>query len=175
VQLNKDFYWARVPMARGQAFDLAGWNDLPGGDLLEDFVSDLIAAPGASRLESIEPERGSYRFAAVLDHRLETCLFLSAKEPWCLPDRGAIAASLGDSLADSRIDAFLATPAAEAAFTGRTICNCFDIGIGTLRRAIVDDGLSSLAEIGAALRAGTNCGSCIPELNAFLREATPAA
>jgi assimilatory nitrate reductase catalytic subunit len=31
--------------------------------------------------------------------------------------------------------------------------------------------LTTIAEIGAALRAGTNCGSCIPELQAILRDA----
>jgi assimilatory nitrate reductase catalytic subunit len=41
----------------------------------------------------------------------------------------------------------------------------------TLHDAIVSRRLTSVAEIGAALRAGTNCGSCIPELNAILNEA----
>jgi assimilatory nitrate reductase catalytic subunit len=35
--------------------------------------------------------------------------------------------------------------------------------------------LTSVAEIGAALRAGTNCGSCLPELATILREAEGAA
>jgi assimilatory nitrate reductase catalytic subunit len=39
----------------------------------------------------------------------------------------------------------------------------------TLQRIIAERRLTSVAEIGAALRAGTNCGSCIPELKAMLR------
>ena len=31
---------------------------------------------------------------------------------------------------------------------------------------------NNLQEIGAALGAGTNCGSCLPELEALLREGT---
>jgi len=40
----------------------------------------------------------------------------------------------------------------------------------TLHRAIATRRLTSVAEIGAVLRAGTNCGSCIPELKAILSE-----
>ena len=54
---------------------------------------------------------------------------------------------------------------------GPIVCACFAVGLGTLRRAIVDRRLASLAAIGEALRAGTNCGSCLPELRATLRSA----
>jgi assimilatory nitrate reductase catalytic subunit len=53
---------------------------------------------------------------------------------------------------------------------GRTICACFGVGLQTLHRTIASKQLTSVAEIGAVLRAGTNCGSCIPELNAILSD-----
>jgi assimilatory nitrate reductase catalytic subunit len=40
--------------------------------------------------------------------------------------------------------------------------------------AILSGKLASVAEIGTALRAGTNCGSCLPELGTILREAETA-
>jgi len=43
-----------------------------------------------------------------------------------------------------------------------------------LDRAIAARGLTTVAEIGVALRAGTNCGSCIPELKAILATAPPS-
>ena len=63
-------------------------------------------------------------------------------------------------------------PAASAAqnAAGRTICACFGVGLQTLHRAIAGKRLTSVAEIGAVLRAGTNCGSCIPELKAILSD-----
>jgi assimilatory nitrate reductase catalytic subunit len=45
----------------------------------------------------------------------------------------------------------------------------------TLRDAIARRKLTSVAEIGAVLRAGTNCGSCLPELRAILHQASPGA
>jgi assimilatory nitrate reductase catalytic subunit len=39
--------------------------------------------------------------------------------------------------------------------------------------AITQRRLTSVAEIGRSLQAGTNCGSCIPELKKLLREQEP--
>jgi NAD(P)H-nitrite reductase large subunit len=44
----------------------------------------------------------------------------------------------------------------------------FAVGLATLQRAIVERQLTTVAEIARALRAGTNCGSCVPELRAIL-------
>jgi NAD(P)H-nitrite reductase large subunit len=50
------------------------------------------------------------------------------------------------------------------------VCACFAVGRATILEAIEAAKLTSAAEIGTALRAGTNCGSCLPELAAILRE-----
>ena len=46
---------------------------------------------------------------------------------------------------------------------GPVICACFGVGLNAIRAALAD-GAVSVAAIGTALRAGTNCGSCLPEL-----------
>ena len=51
---------------------------------------------------------------------------------------------------------------------GPIVCACFDVGLNTIAEAIASGRATSVAEIGAALRAGTNCGSCRPELAALL-------
>jgi len=51
----------------------------------------------------------------------------------------------------------------------QAICVCFAVGRRALCHAIVERRLTSLSEIGAALGAGTNCGSCLPELQQILR------
>jgi assimilatory nitrate reductase catalytic subunit len=58
---------------------------------------------------------------------------------------------------------------------GPTVCACFAVGRATIVEAIKSGQLASVAEIGTALRAGTNCGSCLPELATILREAAVAA
>jgi len=52
---------------------------------------------------------------------------------------------------------------------GPIVCACFGVGRGTICDAIAA-GAGSAAEIGARLKAGTNCGSCIPELKRLIAQ-----
>ena len=52
--------------------------------------------------------------------------------------------------------------------TGPLICACFAVGRNRIASAVADDGCRSVEAIGVALRAGTNCGSCIPELRKII-------
>lgn len=47
---------------------------------------------------------------------------------------------------------------------GPVVCSCFNVGVNTILNAIETDGHMSVAAIGKALQAGTNCGSCRPEI-----------
>ena len=44
------------------------------------------------------------------------------------------------------------------------ICACFGVGLDVIREALASGRRANVEEIGTALRAGTNCGSCLPEL-----------
>ena len=68
----------------------------------------------------------------------------------------------------------MGVPPAGQKEAGTTVCACFGIGINTIINAITDESLTSVEEIGAALSAGTNCGSCVPELKNILTDATTA-
>ncbi|EMC4275528.1 (2Fe-2S)-binding protein [Cronobacter sakazakii] len=49
------------------------------------------------------------------------------------------------------------------------MCSCFGVGENAIRAAI-RAGCDSAGKLGDALRCGTNCGSCIPELKALLAQ-----
>jgi assimilatory nitrate reductase catalytic subunit len=53
------------------------------------------------------------------------------------------------------------------------VCACFGVGRGTICDTIAA-GARSAAEIGAKLKAGTNCGSCIPELKRLIAQTAVA-
>jgi assimilatory nitrate reductase catalytic subunit len=60
------------------------------------------------------------------------------------------------------------------AHAGPTVCACFGVGLTVIREAIVSGAATSPEAIGEALRAGTNCGSCVPELRRIIaRELAP--
>ncbi len=56
---------------------------------------------------------------------------------------------------------------------GPIVCACFGVGRNTICDSIAA-GARTATEIGAQLKAGTNCGSCIPELKRLIAQAGPA-
>lgn len=50
---------------------------------------------------------------------------------------------------------------------GEMICSCYQVGRNAIEDA-VSQGCHSAESLGSKLKCGTNCGSCIPELNAVL-------
>ncbi len=109
-----------------------------------------------------DPARGLRRLAFAHDGRLTGALFIS-REPVLL-SRGHVAALLGGDGSG----ALAGRPSAHQPDPGPTVCACLNVGINTISRAITTDGLLTVDAIGRALGAGTNCGSCRPELAALV-------
>ena len=65
---------------------------------------------------------------------------------------------------------------AERPDPGALVCACFNVGVNQIRAAIVGGEAASVDAIGAALKAGTNCGSCRGEIGRLIAaEKTEAA
>jgi assimilatory nitrate reductase catalytic subunit len=135
-----------------------------------EWAADLLG-PEGERIELSDASGGRYRAARVIEGRLHACLFVATTK--ALPSRTWLASLFSaDALDDAERLAILAGRAARpGADTGPVVCSCFSIGRGTLLRAIRTQALVSTEQIGEVLRAGTNCGSCVPELRALLAEA----
>jgi assimilatory nitrate reductase catalytic subunit len=134
------------------------------------WISALLDAPAADLVIYADPRRGTFRYASVIGQRLDACLFIASKAA-ALPSRDVLAALLGTRIKPDMRVSVLAASQVSSNSAGRTICACFGVGLQTLHEIIVRRQLTSIAEIGAVLRAGTNCGSCIPELRAVLQNA----
>jgi assimilatory nitrate reductase catalytic subunit len=175
--LSGPFYWARTPLMRGHAFAIAGWEPLPSGRGTEAWISDLLGTPQcAELLIYADPGHGTFRYAGIVDGRLAACLLL-ARGTAGLPPREILADRLGTEITpEERLILLSGHPldGRAAADAGDTVCACFAVGRKTLRGAIAERRFATVAEVGAALNAGTNCGSCIPELRAMLRIAQDA-
>ena len=142
----------------------------------EAWIAALLAAPDdAEQVIYADPRRGVFRYASLADGRLAAVLFLGRSEAG-LPERDVLAALLGQTVEPrARAGLVAAQPTGAVAERGRLVCACFGIGLRALHDAIRSRRLTSAAEIGACLRAGTNCGSCLPELAEILRDTLAAA
>ena len=96
---GRHLYWSRVPLPSGHAFDLAGWQPLPSGRGTEAWVGALLGAPDEAELVIYaDPGRGTFRYASLVDGRLDACLFLARKTA-SLPPRETLAELLGARIA----------------------------------------------------------------------------
>ncbi|CAH2605025.1 Nitrate reductase [Rhodovastum atsumiense] len=158
-------HWVRIPLPAGELFRLAGLDAQPEGDAL----ARLLGAPaGAEIIEMADPGRLTFRRAALLGGELHAILAL-ARTRAALPSEAALADLLGRRVVPTtrpRLLAGIATAPAE----GPRICACLGVSEAAIRHAIVTHRLHSIAELGAMLGAGTNCGSCVPELERILRD-----
>ncbi|MBB6251963.1 molybdopterin-dependent oxidoreductase [Nitrospirillum iridis] len=170
-------YWSRVPLGNGHAFELVGSEPLPEGAAMSPFVEGLLQPPaGAEWLQLTDAGRGTLRVAILVDGRLESCLFLATGPAAQLPSREVVAALLGERVQDEARPSLLSgRPPAGVKAGGRTVCACFSVGLVTIQDAIVARRLTTPEEIGACLKAGTNCGSCVPELKEILRDVALSA
>jgi assimilatory nitrate reductase catalytic subunit len=173
-QLGSDVYWARTPLDTGYGFDLAGWTALDAIIDSENTLRRLLQIPAEAELVSYsDPRRAVFRYAGFIGARLEACLFL-APPGVALPGREAAIGYLGRTLDAVERLALLAAATPAGSAPEKIICSCFSIGATQIAATIREKDLKSAAEIGAALKAGTNCGSCIPELKKLLRDARTA-
>ena len=92
-----------------------------------------------------------------------------ARDRAALPDEDALAALLGQPVAPAQRPRLLSGRLG-AVPEGRRVCACLGVSETAIRHAAVTHRLRSVAELGGLLGAGTNCGSCIPELEKILRD-----
>lgn len=170
-------YWARIRGQQHERYEFAS-TELPAaaeGDWGIWARACLNLPEGADWLEYRDARAGIFRAAGLLDGRVMAVLFLGP-DP-ALPERRWLAELFSsEALSNLERRTLLAgRPAQAGPDPGPTVCACFGVGRDTICRAIAAQGLQSPEAIGGALRAGTNCGSCVPELRKLLAEQSHAA
>ncbi len=152
-------YWAKGRVVGGWQVELAG------ATLSEDWSAWASALFGgaAPAMALSDRGRGVHRFAFTEAGHLTGALFISS-DPVRLA-RGHLAGLLGLGATD----ALAGRPGADMPDPGPTVCACLNVGLNTILDAIHTRGILSVEALGVALGAGSNCGSCRPELAALLQ------
>ncbi|MGA9033447.1 MAG: nitrate reductase [Sulfuricaulis sp.] len=161
-------YWAA---ARGQGL----WRyELAGDELPKDWAmtARTVLCAQDEKVEWIEyfdKAARRYRAARLTKGKLESCIFIGPNPE--LPPRDWLASlfALETLDAPTRAGLLAGIPPKGCRDSGRQVCACFGVGETAILEAI-QSGCATAADIGARLKAGTNCGSCLPELKALLAQ-----
>ncbi|CAM4049108.1 Nitrate reductase [Bordetella tumbae] len=162
-------WWTRIQGRQFLRYELAGRQAV---DAPHDWARALLGVSDvqADWLEYEDRTARIYRAVYLIDDRIEACVYLSPRPD--LPSRQWLASLFAQECLEDidRAGVLLGQPIVAGADTGPVICSCFGVGRNTICDAIRDKGLQTTGEITACVKAGGNCGSCVPELKRLLTE-----
>ena len=147
-----------------------GWQvELAGRKMPVDWETEarlLCGQTGGDASIQTDPTIGSIRIAITQNGQI-TALFFAASTP-VVVSRTAIINMIGTDTPP--LAALAGRSPSDRPDAGATVCACFNVGRNALLAAVAN-GAHSVAALGEATCAGTNCGSCKPELTALVAQA----
>ncbi len=163
-------YWALAAAKSGWRVELAGQR-APGHwdgfvrtyfNLEPDSTTDVLAYR--------DERSGQHRFAIFDGDQLIGALFVAASP--VTVSRTFAADHLNSAASDARDRLRILAGRAGAAERdrGAIVCACFEIGFNQIVETVTAGDCMSVAAVGAALKAGTNCGSCRPEIGRIIHD-----
>ena len=161
LPLPRDLFWAWAATAGGYVARIAG----PDAQSVEGGLLAALDGPG-EWVRYSDTTRGVARAARIVDGRLAAVVFLAEGRSAPAVD-GVMPLWTAEALDPRDRLAVLAGQAATGEAPGETVCACHGVGSRALHRAIAA-GCRDVEALGAVTRAGTNCGSCLPELRRML-------
>ena len=154
-----DLIWRRIPQTAGQLHEFAGRGDHGERDALRRALGDL----DGDMLAYDDPATGARREAWIRDGRLERVLFVTTTG--ALPPRGWLADLFEAEILPpgARATLLFGRPPGPVIDKGPMVCACLKVAARTIDDA-AQAGAATVEAVGAATGAGTNCGSCRPEI-----------
>ncbi|MNH10179.1 Nitrate reductase [compost metagenome] len=147
-------WWAKRPLPEGNCTLLASWSEGP-----QALWQRLGTTGRWLRL----PLAQGWLAVALVQDRIDGILLVG--ERW--PD---LKVSLLASLLGTPLQAGALSQTLSAALAGesRLVCSCLRVSEGRIVDAITRQGVSELAGLQALLGCGSNCGTCLPEIDKLL-------
>ena len=163
-----DLHWSVRRVNQVWVYTLTGAEAAPD---LEHLARSVLCADSdnVNWAEYLDNAHHTYRGARFNDEALESCIFMSDSST-SLPSQEWLTSLFAkEALAESERRALLTGKSLGVQVdTGKTICACFNVGEKIIQESISSKQLKTTDDIGRCLQAGTNCGSCLPELRELL-------
>lgn len=161
-------YWVAIPTDQGYWYELA-FAGLSGAKAW--LIDQGIEVNGLSIQHYQDHAQGVERLAGFKGNQL-AFIFALAKniQAPALPERNWLKSVLAKKewQPHERLALLSGLPFAGIEDTGKTVCACFNVGEKTICKAVKDNKLATYQQVGHVTQAGTNCGSCVPEIKRLL-------
>ena len=164
LMLGHDTYWSATRGVGHWRYEIAGEQAAPAA-----LIAQVEPPGGCEQLAFDDSGAAVMRRAWLRGGRLEACVFIGSKP--ILPAREWLAGLFSADALSPQDRAWLLaarSPAAQQAL-GPIVCACHGVSRDVICGAIAG-GARSTQAVGAAVKAGTNCGSCLPEIARLLKE-----
>ena len=153
-------------------YELAGTKDIRSWQ--SHIANQFSSYTGKLSWQTYQDDKKSlFRTACFSDDELQAVLILSPHSQ--LPERGWIGSLFNPERtepikANERMALLTGKPPLGTPDVGQIICACFNVGEKTILSAIEKGCLTSYQAVGKHCKAGTNCGSCVPEIKELLEK-----
>ena len=156
-------YWSRITQPGVAHFTLAD------AAIPADWRAWLDAQFGCDQWVCQTAHMGEEGFSLLAWQEKALQLAFYARRTPPTPDRQAVITAFSEAPADApaRLALLAGRAKGTTAPTGPIVCSCFGVGEIAIADA-VRRGCHSTGQLGAAIKCGTNCGSCIPELKKII-------
>ncbi|HRE22082.1 MAG TPA: molybdopterin dinucleotide binding domain-containing protein, partial [Rhabdaerophilum sp.] len=160
-------YWALSQAEGGFRLELAGKETPADWQMFGQSLFGLKGGEG-EWIAYYDREVGLARLAVLVGEKLVGALFV-APQPVALSRRFITEALPQGHAGSARYRLLAGQGGADRPDPGAILCACFQVGFNQIAAAI-REGQRDVEAIGAALKAGTNCGSCRGEIRRMLDE-----
>ena len=170
LPLREASNWTRVQGKDFVRYELAGRKPFAAA---HDWARRLLDVhdDDADWIEVEDKNGGMYRAVHLVDGRIEACLFVAQRAD--LPARTWLASMFDKEQLEpaDRMSLLAGRAKDQGPDAGPTVCSCFGVGRNPIAACARELGAAATpAEIGKRLKCGTNCGSCVPEIQRVIAE-----
>jgi assimilatory nitrate reductase catalytic subunit len=167
LKIEGSSYWIKAVGKKFYRYELAGEQEPDGWSMWSRKIL-CESTNDVNWVEYLDAGARRYRGARFIGNTIESCIFIAPTHE--LPSRNWLAGLFEkEQLSEQeRIGLLSGQPLKGQEDQGKVVCACFAVGEKTIINAIKEKNLKTVDAIGECLQAGTNCGSCIPELKILL-------
>jgi assimilatory nitrate reductase catalytic subunit len=167
-------WWTRVQGEGYTRHEIVG-RSVPQWSREARRLLDVPEGPEVDWIEYRDPARHLFRGAWFVGEKLQAVICIDCRPT--LPDRAWLGKLFGAGKLNAAMRAsLLAGKPLEGSDPGALVCACFGVGAHAIAACARELGArATAAEIGKRLKCGTNCGSCVPEIQALIATSSRVA